>query len=153
MTVIEAIEQIFLDEKPNGTFAFTDEIQADKNERYSDKGANTPLCLIAPNVTGEGNLQNGNFTDRFRLNVFFLDYVGDNHKKYIDKEVDHVEPMRQLGFQVLTRVMYQFPKLIQVDENNTLNHQDTYNWGSGNHAGTMFTFQPKQMRVLNLCDK
>lgn len=153
MTVIEAIKQIFLDEKPNGTFAFTDEIQADKNERFLDKSTATPLCLIAPNVTGEGTLQNSNYTDRFRLNVFFLDFAGDNHKKYIDKETDHVEPMRQLGFQVLTRVFYQYPELIQVDNNTSLNHQDTYNWGSGNHAGTMFTIQPKQKRALSLCSK
>lgn len=153
MTAIGAIQAVFENIKPNGTFAFESEIKGDASERYKDKSIATPFCLIAPNVSGEAVISNNLFNDRLTMRVFFLEYIGDNHKTYAAIESDIVEPMRQLGMTVLTRVLYQYPSIITTEESTRISHTDIYSWGSGRHAGCMFTFSVQQKRVLDLCVK
>jgi len=151
MTVIQAIQQIFESREPEGTFAFTTEVQGDKNERYRDKERETPYCLIVPQVRGEGILTNGIYNDRLTLKVFFLESNADQWKTYAEKESNIVEPMRQLGAEVLSAVLYQYPETITLEESTTLRHDDIYDWGSGNHCGVAYTFNVRQKRILNLC--
>lgn len=151
MTIVEAIQEVFEGIEPNGTFAFDSEVKGDAGERYKDKAVNTPFCLISPNVNGEATIVNSQFNDRLTLRVFFLTFIDDNWKTYAEIEANIVEPMRQLGMNTLTKVLYQYPTVVTVDETTNIPHTDIYKWGSGRHAGAMFTFSVKQKRELNLC--
>jgi hypothetical protein len=149
MTIIEAIEEVFLSIEPTGEFNETTEVQADKDERYRNK--TSTLCLVNPFGSGSFKNQNGNNIDRHTIEILFLSYVGDNHLKYSEIESNYIDPMVILGERVLTIVRNNYPEITIPEPDTELSWRKRPKWGSGNHAGAIFTFNIKQRRDLNLC--